>query len=138
MEQQDGRDAAPQGLATDRRDRSRKLVSETKLVWTRHRSRLPRRGKGDVLTVFDLSANGARVVGPHDTTIRVGTLVEVVVEGHKGLVEVRWIEPLTMNAAQSSYGLRFVSNGDELRDAIQRRLDEEQSAFEWVWEHLTK
>jgi hypothetical protein len=137
MDQHDARQAM-QALATDRRDHARKLVSGTKLVWSRQRGRLARRTKGDEITVFDLSPTGARVVGPADSAIQVGTLVEVVVEGCKGLVEVRWIDAATPDPTHAIYGLRFVANGEDLQTAIQHRLDEEQSAFEWIWEHIPR
>ncbi|HEV8296783.1 MAG TPA: PilZ domain-containing protein [Acidimicrobiales bacterium] len=123
-------------LAEDRRARSRKLVSGTKLVWSRQRGRISRKLKGHNVTVFDLSSEGARVVGPTDPSVQVGTLVEVVIEGFKGLVEVRWIEAVENDPEHATYGLRFVANGEDLQAAIQRRLDEEQSAFEWMWEHI--
>jgi hypothetical protein len=118
--------------AEDRRAQSRRLVSDTKLTWLRSRRRWRRAG-AVMATVIDLSPDGACILGPADAGVTVGTFVEIAMEGCRGLLEIRWVQPQPDDPRHARYGARFVRNDDALRDVIRERLDAEPAGMELLW-----
>lgn len=86
--------------------------------------------------VIDLSVSGALILAPHHPKVGSGTIVPIVVDGGKGLVEVRHVQEAP-DPAMRYYGLLFV----ELQPALRRRIHElvasqrgDLGRLEWAWQ----
>ncbi len=114
----------------------RKRLSETLAGWGEPQRSWRGKKTRDSVTVEDLSENGARLVGHCHDGIEVGSTIEIELADKAGQAIVRYIASDPLHADKTVYGVEFADIDDELRQAIQGRLDQEQTGLEWLWEYV--
>lgn len=72
--------------------------------------------------VVDLSVSGARIIAPFAADLRVGSLIRIEIEGHKGTVAIHRVEPTDAEGLWS-YGVSFVDFPPKFTDKVYARLD---------------
>jgi hypothetical protein len=101
------------------------------------RSRRARRRERElppVAMVEDLSLTGARLVVPRTEGLVVGAHAGVEADGHRGLVEVRWLQDHD-DPDRARAGVEFVSLSPALQQRIADLLAEDRrETVDWRWE----
>ncbi len=82
--------------------------------------------------LVDLSVTGARVLAPEVPALSRGTRVQICVRGHHGVVEVRRIEPSTVDGL-TTYGVEFVVLDDGLTELVGQVLSRRKPDADWRW-----
>jgi hypothetical protein len=81
----------------DERRLGRRQRADAEVGWVTPRSRPSWRGgatgRRAIARVIEVSVTGARLVVPNERNLAPGLHAGIEADGHKGLVEVRWVEP---------------------------------------------
>ncbi len=135
MEDRNVQGALPMVRIVERRSATRKRVSGTQIGWGEASRRMVVRHVREPAMVVDLSEKGALVIGPVSEVLA-GTLLTIEVAGEVGLARVHRVTPDRTDPTRAAYGVEFVETSEKMRQAIRERIDQEQTALEWIWEHV--
>ena len=110
----------------NRRIGERVTITPVAVAWMpaiteNRRGRRGRRRSPQPAYLVELSVSGARIVAHSRSRIEVGTWMELDVQGHHGVVEVRRIED-TDNRSAFVFGVVFILLAPELQQRIYRTI----------------